>query len=438
MISFKLPETKLPKNFEKIYKELKKIGILGEYMPRLNFPDEPQFFQYTCERKVELPHVKSGYGYGSGESKSEAITSAIAEAIEHFCILFERDEFFIKGSYVDFKGKAVNPHKFAVFSESQLKQKGFEKFCFDENSVFNWIKGYSVMQEKEVLVPAQLVYAAYDSVSRKEPIIRIPISTGAACGPSLDFAFYRGLCETIERDAYMITYLNKLDASLINIEEDEELVSFKKRIERYNLEIHFIETRLDFSMESIVAIILDKTGIGPAVTAGLGGSLNPTKAIVTSALEAVRRHIAVRDRFFRTDKLSMPGEDTIDGVLYRKQLLWSAPHMLNKIKNFVSGPKKPFNALMNVSQKSYKKNVEMLMREFRSKGYEVILVDVTTPEVKNVGLHVVKVLIPELLPLYHDERFPYKDNFRLYNISKQLGKKKDVIRETDIDSSHPF
>lgn len=438
MISFKLPETKLPQDFKNIYKNLKKLGILGEYMPRLNFPDEPQFFQYACERKVGLPHIKSGYGYGSGESKIEAITSAIAEAIEHYCILFEREELFIRGSYADFGDKAINPNKFSVFSESQLMVKEFEKFFFDENSAFNWVKGYSVTQKKEVLVPAQLIYAAYDSVSRKEPIIRIPISTGAACGPSLDFAFYRGLCETIERDAYMITYLNKLDASLINIEEDRDLTSFKKRIERYSLEVYFIETKLDFSMESVVAIILDKTGIGPAVTAGLGGSLNPTKAIVTSALEAVRRHIAVRDRFFRSDKLRMPGEDTVDGVLYRKQLLWSAPHMLNKIKTFISGPEKPFSSLINVSRRSDKENVDVLMKDFISKGYEVILVDVTTSEVKNVGLHVVKVLIPELLPLYHDERFPYKKNFRLYNISKQLGKRKDTIKEKDIDSSHPF
>lgn len=438
MIVFELPETKLPQDFEKIYKNLKKLGILGEYMPRLNFPDEPQFFQYACERKVGLPHVKNGYGYGSGESKIEAITSAIAEAIEHFCILFERDELFIKGSYADLGSNAISPNIFAVFSESQLKKKEFEKFSFDENSVFNWIKGYSVTQEKEILVPAQLVYAAYNPDSRGEPTIRIPISTGAACGPSLDFAFYRGLCETIERDAYMITYLNKLRASVVNIDGNKELVDLKKRIERYNLEIHFIQTTLDFSMESFVSIILDKTGLGPAVTAGLGGNIDPVKAITTSALEAVRRHIAVRDRFFRTDKLNMPDEDTLDGVLYRKQLLWSAPHMLNKIKAFINGPKKQFSSLKNVYQKSDKKNVETLMKEFKNKGYEVILVDVTTPEVKNLGFHVIKVLAPELLPLYHDERFPYKKNFRLYNIPEQLGRRKDVIKEEEIDSSHPF
>lgn len=438
MINFSFSTLTLPHNFDKIHKVLKKQGLLGDLEPRNNFPDEPQFFQFLCERIVNQPHTQKGYGYGCSEIAEKAAITAIAEAIEHYCILFEQEKLFIKESYKNLGKIAINPLQFKVFSDSQLSQKSFKKFRFSESTVFNWMEGYSLTRKQKTLIPAQLVYANYQTQKRHEPTIRIPISTGAACGPNLPFALYRGLCETIERDAYMINYLNRIKSPAIDVKNHDYLANFKRRITRYGLEPYFIQTTLDFSLVSIACIITDPTGIGPAVCAGLGASLNPQKAVTAAALEAVRRHIAARDRFFRNKPVPLPPEKTTDGFLLRKQLLWSAPHMVETIKSFINGPKKQITRLKNNESTNDLQNADFIIKDLLDKGYEAIFVDVTVPQVRDLGLIVTKVLIPELLPLYHDERFPYRENWRLYNIPKLLGFKSKMLKEENIKPQHPF
>lgn len=428
MINFNLPPIKLPGNFEKIHKNLKKKGVLGDYFPRFNFPDEPQFWQYMCERKSNLPYVKEGHGYGSGEDKNEAIVAAIAEAVEHYCLLNENESLFVKDSFKNLGKKAVDPRLFEEFTPDQLSQEEFREFLFDENSRFNWLEVIEYPWKGKRLVPAQLVYANYTRARRQEPIIQIPISTGAACGPDFYFALYRGLCEIIERDNYMITYLSKAKANLIDLATSPHLDAFQKRIERYNLELYCVETSLDFEFHSVVSIVCDSTGIGPAVSIGLGGSLNPETAVKSSALEAVRRHLSLRDRYFQQSRLPSLPEGSTDWYNDQKLRLWSAPHMIDTIKPFISGPKKSFEKLQNLSKPNNEANANFIVKQIEQKEYHIFVADITAPQVENVGLKVLKVIVPEFLPLFHDERYPYKGNGRL----------RKAIKERKLDPSHPF
>ena len=169
----------------------------------------------------------------------------------------------------------------------------------------------------------------------------------------------------------------------------------------------------------------------------MGGNLDPKKAIINASLEAVSGHISARDRLFR-QKPPLPPRNKIDLALSKKQMLWSAPHMLDTIKPFISGPKKDFSKLKNPSSKIDKENAELLINELLKKNYNVFVVDLTTPQVRELGLNVIKVLVPELLPLYHDEEYPYKGNKRLYQVPIELGLRKKMIAEEEINSSHPF
>jgi ribosomal protein S12 methylthiotransferase accessory factor len=436
---FQYPKHNFPQDFLIIHKNLKKKGILGEYFPRFNFPDEPQFFQYVCERSPYGIKVKKSFGYGCSDQESEAFTAAIAEAIEHYCILFERDELFIRDSYDNLGDIAINPIRFAPFSKEQYEKSSFKQFKISKKTNMNWLKGYSLTKKKEILVPASLVYANYNSTLRQEPTIQLGISTGAACGSTLEFAQYRGICEIIERDAYMISFLNKIPKKVININNNQHLSNFKKRIERYNLEVYVLDTQLDLPITTTACLILDKTGSGPAVSAGLGGSLDPKKAIQSSVLEAVRRHISSRDRFFRSEKFLKPRKNSFDWFALQKLLLWSAPHMLLKAEVLFKQGEIPYEKFNNdEAELSYKEKVEYLVGKLGSKNYEVICVDVTLPEVEEQGLKVVKMLIPELVPLWEDERYPYLGIDRIHNVPKGMGYEMQLAAQKDAFPLHPF
>ena len=63
----------------------------------------------------------------------------------------------------------------------------------------------------KMFIPASMVFLPYS----KRPIVREMISTGLACGPTLDQAIFSGICECIERDAFTITWLARLPAPRI-------------------------------------------------------------------------------------------------------------------------------------------------------------------------------------------------------------------------------
>lgn len=437
---FQFPKHNFPKNILKIYKDLKAKGILGDYGPRYTFPDEPQFFQYACERSPQSIKVRKGLGFGCSEKEPEAFTAAVAEAIEHYCILDERDDIFTYDSYNNLRHVSIDPYRFVTFSKEQLKSESYHKFRFTDKTPLNWLEGYSLTKKEKILVPVSVVYANYNYRERKEPTIQLKNSTGAACGPSLEFALYRGICEIVERDAYMISFINNLPKKNINLDSDSHLAKFKRRIERYDLEVHVLNTQLDFSMTTTTCLIFDKTGSGPAVCTGLGGSLDPRRAIQTAVLESVRRHISARDRFHRVKPLPMPTRNSFDWFLLKKQLLWSAPHMIQVAQRFITdAPTIDFNKLENKEKNTTdKERVEFLVNELRSKNCEVIYVDMTIPEVEALGLKVVKVLIPEMVPLWRDERYPYLNSERLYSVPSKLGFKAEPSMAEGDFSVHPF
>ena len=405
---FQKPKHNIPKNILRIHKILKREGILGNYGPRVNFPDEPQFYQYACQRPPGKKKGRWAFGYGCDEKEDKALTIAIFEAIEHYCILYEKDNQFIKDSFFKLKNNAINPYRFVPFSEKQLQQRSYYKFRINDHTVLNWLPGYSLTHKKPVLIPASLVYANYNCKAHNEPIIQLKNSTGAACGSTLEFALYRGISEIIERHGYMYSFVHNIQKPVIDIQNNTNLTVFKRRIERYALEIYFLNTTINSPVVSITAILLDKTGSGPAVCTGLGGSLNIEHAIHTAGIEAVRRHISARDRFFRTKPLPMPEKYSFDWYLLEKQRYWSLPNAIQKAETFLCGKKQSYDTIpQTIYPNNDQDRVNMLVEDMKKKNYEILYVDTTVEAVKQLGLHVVKVLIPELIPLWRDERYPY-------------------------------
>ncbi len=67
-------------------------------------------------------------------------------------------------------------------------------------------------------------------------------------------------------------------------------------------------------------------------------------------------------------------------------------------------------------------------------GCEVVVADLTTDEARQVGAHVVRVLVPELMPLSFAHRARYLAHPRLYRAPAALGHR--VHREPELNP-HP-
>ena len=224
-----------------ILKLIKKKIIRGiTKTPRL-YHDEPAIVCYESKLGNRLAQTDGQGGVvnnGSGGDPDEerAVLKAVGEGIERLSLYVYRNKDLVLAPFEKISKKALDPLSFAGVSESQRRLN--KRIEIRKDSYFRWVEGFSLFSKGKVFIPAQLVYVGYQYYPG-EPIIQQQISTGAASAASPEEALYLGVCEAVERDAFVITYFNKLSPPLINLETvvDADFQKLLIMFKRYNLEL---------------------------------------------------------------------------------------------------------------------------------------------------------------------------------------------------------
>ncbi len=400
-----------------------------------NYNDEPRVHSFIIKIK-DISNLTDGFVTErfrrcASFSKRRALLKTVAETLERYNLAVYRKKDLLWESYSNLKDKAINPRQFISFSKAEAVLN-FHRYK-DHNEKLNWIRGTSLITGKKIFVPAQLVFVPY-KFEKKESVINFPITTGAALYHSLEKAILTGLLEVIERDAFMVNYLNKLTRNLISITEskDKSLKKIASSLKRYNLELYLLDISTDIPVYSIMAIVVDRTGLGPAVSVGLKSDTSIKNAIIGATEECFHPRPWVRELMIKMSKKDLERIKK-DRLVYERKnraLLWSSPEMIKKIDFFLAGSKKPIRDFPRKSN-----NLKNLLKWFKREKMEVIYVDITLPSLKREGLRVVKVLVPCLQPLYLDDRFPCWEGERLWRVPQRIGLKpiKDIYT-----FPHPF
>lgn len=424
------------------------IQSIGK-VPRAHH-DEPEIVRYEVKLSNFLAQTDGRGGTavnGSGGDPDEetAILKAIGEGLERLSLYTYKNKDLISAPFAKVAKKALNPLSFAGISENQRRSD--KRLGINSDSCFRWVKGFSLFDKKETLIPAQLVYIGYQYGSN-EPIIQQQISTGAAAANSLEEAMYRGICEAVERDAFVITYFNKLSPPLINLETvvDTDFQKLLAMFKRYNLEIHAINTTTDLAMPSILAVIIDRTGVGPAVYVGNKTDLNIKKAVIGAVHECLKGRISHRGALFsrsplkeKMEKLKnnyLPVETFDDRFLY-----WASVDMIHKIDFLFRGTKQDLNEsdLNRYQGISISEKLKAALDLLKNRGVDIYGVDITLPQIKKEGIWVSKVVSPQLQPFFSMEGLKQLSGERLFNVPIILGYRTHPITERELNSvPHPF
>jgi ribosomal protein S12 methylthiotransferase accessory factor len=377
---------------------LSKTNIISSVRKEPFLNDEPKIYDfctvyrsYGCDLKEEFSTAG-----GTDIKKEWAIFKSLGEAIERHCLSVQKREIF--GSYKEFKEQAVDIFHFSTLNSQQKNNSNLKQFVYTENDGFYWYHGYHLFDLQKKMIPSQLIFVPYKY--NKEKIIRESISTGAALSTSLGGAIYRGVCEVVERDAFMIAYLNKTKRCLIDLKASgRELMNIFEMSCRYKLEPIIVDITTDLGIPSMLGLVIDRTGLGPAVSVGLSADLNPKVAAIKAIKEAFHSRPWIRKSMIQ--KKINKNINTFEG----RALYWSDVNMIDKLNFLISGNKYP---VVGVNKfKTIKEKIEELANIFNKCNLNVFFVDVTTPEIRKCGFCVVKVITPDLMPLYLDEI--YKD-----------------------------
>lgn len=265
--------------------------------------------------------------------------------------------------------------------------------------------------------------------SQKEPLLRWSVSTGLATGKSYAEATAKGLLEIIERDAFMLTYINKISPPRISLEylakQDEKLREILRSFKRYRLEVHLLELPTDFSVNIILAVIIDRSEIGPALCVGARAGFSLRDCVVDSLSEALKIRLGNRKRENDSNNHNL-------SAVQQRIEYWSKLENLPGIQFLLDSPSLKYLELDKnfydcsgeddiAREKRFATELEHLKAQLRKTGIEAYSQSITPKKIEDLGLKCVYVLSPQLQPLHLDERIPYLGGKRISSVPKKLG-----------------
>jgi len=405
------------RNFHEFLRDLDSTNLINGPEEIIHLTDEPKMPCFSCfpsEKAKKKYYTTNQFGSGFDAKEIVAKVKSAGEFLERLCLFNPNEGDFFVSRYIDNKNKLVNPELFCCYSKEQFKDKKEflekikkEKYC--------WWPVKNISNGEKTFIPAHLVFLS--SKFRNElPIRREMISTGAALGPAENnHAFKTGFLESIERDASTSAYIKKKQLPRIT-DLPEEITKIIKYLERYQLEPYIFDMTNDLEIPSCLVVTLDRTKIGPAVCVGASSNFDFKEAIKGALLESFQwRGVSRLIEKFHLD--SLPKEDEVDSMT-KRFFYWYSTDKIKYLDFWLKSSNK-------ISYKKLiKKNttLKQAINKIKKRGYNIFSADMTLPELKKAGFEGKKVIIPEIHPLYLDEkaRALYSQHFGELKYDKKL------------------
>lgn len=420
----------------------KKFGLFHNLQLEQQYSDEPSFWYFSSNlnNKFTKHDGKEFFSHASGTSffsPKEALIKCLAESIERMCNFVFKDSFVDRtASISELKEKNtrfVNPLEMPRFSQRQLNNDVYQGMKIDSNSQIKWTV-FRNLSGVKYLFPCQLTYLGY-APSKNESSLYPSISTGVAGGNTIETAITNGIYESLERDSFMIHYLNQIPGKILNLKSslNKEIAYLRKKAIQYKLELTCIDFSTDIPVPTIAAIVIDRSRQGRAVSIGLKTDINIEKATIGAITEAFHTRTWVRRAYGTGKRINSKEKLVGNSSLINRGLLW---YDIDKIKylDFWLKSKSIVNYPKEITTNINLKNLAKLINK---QGYHIYWKDLTLKEFEKTDFHIVKVVIPELQQLYLNEKFPLLGGKRLKSVPAHLGF--EAKRESQLNHfPHPF
>jgi ribosomal protein S12 methylthiotransferase accessory factor len=393
------------------------------YGTSVNFPQEI----YPAVTRLPEDGITAG---GSGLFKEEAELKAICEAIERYCNYACPTERLIYDTALNLGKEALDLDKLPRLSATELERLGVERQLQTKSVPRYWVRGISLHSRQPTWIPASLVYLGLgNEYAAAEATVTPFISTGTALGSSLEHALVSGLCEVIERDAFTISWLNRLPLPRLELPSLDklpfELAERLRRVQAWGIETYFFDATLDLGIPTVIALQVTPDGRIACVTASATG-FEPLRLMAKCLDEcsAVRMSLTVvtklrpkrREDFSRGASLedSMLFYADAEAISYFDYLTRNNTTPPRQLSDF---------GFPNNTEDAYSDKLNLLLSRFHQAGLEAFAVDITVPEVRPTGFWAVKTIVPGMHPLGVQLSMRFLDNPRLYRVPSLLGYK---------------
>jgi len=372
----------------------------------------PGYHRILLDPHLDIQYHLSGYG----RYYEEALIRLAGEAIERYSLLVAPctlADAVCYASYAEIKksGRVIPFEYLQLFSEAEYaklnrgRYRGFRPLKVDD--VVGWVRCPSLFASgSEIWVPAQLLFVGYRLNRERGEVAFCPaFSTGTAAHTSPQQALQSALLEFIEIDALMLHWYTRIGAKRVVI-DDLSVVALMPQLfgpgSRY--EVLALDLRVLDNVDAHVlgAALINKRQERPFIMMGAQGHLDPARACYRGMMEAIAISflgiygpLYLPKEYLLTSEAGYTDLDTNVAFFASPERAAEKRDVIHKL---VAG-QTALSAMHSFASGDVNADTVRLIRQLSSVSEYGVYLDVTPPETRSRGWHVMRVFIPELLTM---------------------------------------
>lgn len=346
----------------------------------------------------------------SGQENSFATSRRLAflEGLERYAGTHRRGGSApVVGSYDELRADAIDPAVCGLYGpETYRDDPAVEPF--DPGRPIPWERGWSLRDERPVLVPSRLVY--YSIPSAGDNFV-FECSNGCAIGGCLEEAVLGGLLELVERDSFLNGWygaarLPRIDLGTVGGPTAAAMV---ERAALQGYDVHAFDNRIDLAIPAVTVVGVRRDGGPGTLSFAAAASLDPRSAVEGALSEVLSYipHLARQTAERRGELEAMADDFSLVRHLKDHPQLYGLPRMAEYARGYLEpSDALPFDEVYRDWESrgrprtgDLRDDVAAVRDELVRAGHDVVVVDQTSPEQERMGLRTVSTVVPGLLPI---------------------------------------
>jgi ribosomal protein S12 methylthiotransferase accessory factor len=353
----------------------------------------------------------SGTGTGRGEMAERL---AVVEAVERYSSTIYDERQFMRARARDLGDDALDLGILPRCSATELADPACPVAPADPDAVIRWVRGVSLVSRRPLWLPAVLAYMNLATEDAER--FTLQVSTGCAAHVELCAALVNAVCEVVERDALVLTWLQRLALPRIAGPLPGAVADAVARAGAGDIETHLFDATTDLGIPTVYAVDVTRASRGFSTAVACATDLDAGRAAMKVLREAASGRIALsatRRRAERVEDFTAVWEGAV--YMGRPERRGAFAFLLD------STASRPFTAIPSVATPTAAGDLAVVVGRLAAAGYEAVAVDLTTDEALRAGLRVVKVIVPGLMPLSFVHRARFLAHPRLYQAPARMG-----------------
>ncbi len=419
-----------------------RTALIRDVRQILALPGDPRIYSASCipaDVESYLGAGIEGHSGAVGFSWEEAFAAAVGECVERYCCASYAWEDLVYASQTELGTAGAGKDEMQLYSSAQYEHPAFPFAQWRHDLPIYWTPGTSLLTGRRRHIPAALVYIPYRPRRADCPndFVGLSVSSGQACAADRTRAILSGLYEVVERDAFMIRWVRRLPPVRIDFLKSPVLAMiYERHFAGSDLRFDVFDLTLDITIPTVLGVARTASARGPILAVGAASDLSEQKAIAKALKESYQSIVWARELVAKRPDWR-PAQDYANVREFEDHVrLYAEPDMACHL-DFILGGTDQQAPRSAPTFADTEEELRCALAAVERVGLDAVVVDTTSEEIAELGLHCPKIFLPGAVQLTAAHGMPAYGADRLYEVPGRLGFNTPVHREFN-PAPHPF